>query len=213
MLQLRLCKTFPLRTNNKRHSACTKVALQIYIYRYKQNKYLYVCFFSVFSPLLPSSDFLLLPGRTSTCAKFPVIASFSLIAAGGNAWQSWRWWPCCLSLRGRACWGPYRSPCKQKIRRRCSYWAAKSLWICIRPWRLSKKEKPGEETERGRSVNLLTVAGWTSQHMHGFRVTFTLADSLPTKHAWGETGGGGMLLQKKCPFPIGIPASYFYRWK
>ena len=33
--------------------------------------------------------------------------------------------------------------------------------------------------------------------MHGLHVTFTLADSLPTKHALRETGGGGMLLQKK----------------
>lgn len=82
-----------------------------------------------------------------------------LIAAGGSAWQSWRWWPCCLSLHGRACWGPYRSPCKQKTRRHCSCWAAKSLWICIRRRRLSRTEKPGERTREGRSVNLLTVVG------------------------------------------------------
>lgn len=73
-------------TNDKQHSACTKVAFQIYRYRYKQNKYLGVCSVSLSGPLLPSPDWLLLPGRTSTCAKFPVIASFPpLIAAGGSA--------------------------------------------------------------------------------------------------------------------------------
>lgn len=73
--------------------------------------------------------------------------------------------------------------------------------------KMPKKER---EREREGSVNLMTDTGGTSQHMHGFHVTFTLADSLPTKHALRETGGGGMLLQKKCPFQMQIPASCFY---
>lgn len=57
--------------------------------------------------------------------------------------------------------------------------------------------KKRERDRKSGSLNLMADTRWRSQHMHGLHVTFTLADSLPTKHALRETGGGGMLLQKK----------------
>lgn len=113
----------------------------------------------------------------------------SLIVEGGNVWQSWRWWPCCLSLRGHACWGRCRSPCKQKTHRRCSCWAAMSPWTCTHPQRPSVTKAPERERQ---SVNLMTDAGWTSQQSR------SPPDLYFGKELWGKLEEAAC----RCPFQI-----------
>lgn len=70
--------------------------------------------------------------------KYVCYCLFLLVIFGvGSALQSWRWWPCCPSSRGHACWVLCRNLCKPETRRRCSCSGANSPWTCTHRGRLS----------------------------------------------------------------------------